>query len=89
MALANDRFAGKTGTLSDPGFTAFAITPADADLPTAVRSLYVGGVGNVAVRTAGGDVVTFVAVPAGTILPIRADRVNSTGTTATNIVGIV
>jgi hypothetical protein len=33
--------------------------------------------------------VTFVAVQAGTILPVMARRVWSTGTTATNIVGMI
>jgi len=49
--------------------------------------LFVGGAGNVAVTTIGGDEVTFNAVPVGTILPVQVLRVKSSasGTTATLI----
>lgn len=77
-------------TLESPAWTAVAVTPADSDLaamPT--KALYVGVAGNVAVVMAGGgSAVTFVGVPAGAILPIRVDRVNSTNTTATSIVAL-
>jgi hypothetical protein len=33
--------------------------------------------------------VTFTAVAAGTLLPIRCSRVNSTATTATNMVALI
>jgi hypothetical protein len=66
-----------------------AITPADSDLVAPVRALYIGGVGNVTINDTGGGSVTFVAVPTGTILPVMARRVWSTGTTATNIVGLI
>jgi hypothetical protein len=52
-----------------------------------LSALYVGGVGDVEVRTVGGTTLTFTAVPAGTILPIRCDQVRA-ATTATNIVGL-
>lgn len=45
--------------------------------------LYVGGTGNVAVVTDGGDIITFNGVPAGTTLPIQVTRLRATGTTAT------
>lgn len=47
--------------------------------------LYVGGAGNVAVTTIGGDDVTFNAVPIGTVLPVQVLKIKSTGTTATLI----
>lgn len=49
--------------------------------------LYVGGAGNVKVTTIGQDVVTFTAVPVGTILPVQVVKVHSSasGTTATLI----
>ena len=49
--------------------------------------LYVGGAGNVAVTTIGGDDVTFTAVPVGTVLPVQVLKVKSSGsgTTATLI----
>jgi len=63
---------------------AAAVTPSDsADLAYTTKGLWVGGVGNVKVTMAGGDAVTFTAVPAGTFLPISVSRVWSTGTTAT------
>jgi hypothetical protein len=50
-------------------------------------ALYVGGTGDVSVDlTEGGTAVVFVGVPAGTILPVVGTRVNSTATTATNMV---
>ena len=49
-----------------------------------LSGLYVGGLGNVAVTTANGEVVTFTAVPVGTILPITCSKVMSTNTTATS-----
>ena len=50
--------------------------------------LYIGGVGDVAVTTERGTVVTFSAVPVGTILPIRCTKVMSTNTSATLITGL-
>lgn len=50
-------------------------------------SIYVGGAGNVTVTTIGQDVVTFNAVPLGTVLPVQVIKVHSSGsgTTATLI----
>ncbi len=50
--------------------------------------LYIGGLGDVAVTTLSGAVVTFTAVPVGTILPIRCTKVMSTNTSATLIIGL-
>lgn len=75
--------------LDSPAEHAAAVTPNDgADLATSARSLYIGGAGAVKVTTVGGEAVTFAAVPVGTVLPVRAARVWSTGTTATNIIAI-
>jgi hypothetical protein len=51
------------------------------------KALYVGGTGNVVVRTGGTDstAVTFAAVPAGATLWVSGNRVMN-ATTATNIV---
>lgn len=46
--------------------------------------LYIGGAGNVAVTTIGGDAVTFNGVTAGSILPVQVLKVAS-ATTATLI----
>lgn len=64
---------------------AAAVTPSDTTEIFA-NAIYVGGAGNVSIVTEGGDTVTFNGVPAGTTLVIRATKVRSTSTTATNIV---
>jgi hypothetical protein len=46
-------------------------------------NLYIGGAGNVRVTTIGGDIVTFTAVPVGSVLPVQVIKLHSTGTTAT------
>jgi hypothetical protein len=53
-----------------------------------LRRLYVGGAGNVAITTAGGQTVTLTAVPVGTtIIGVAISKVMSTNTTATLLVG--
>lgn len=67
----------------------FAITPDDNnDLDHVTTCIYVGGAGNLSVRDAQGNSVTFNSVPAGTTIRFRAYGVNSTGTTATALVGL-
>lgn len=58
------------------------------DLPRSVRAISVGGAGNIVCTNARGDSVTFTVV-AGQILPVQTNRVLSTGTTATALVGLV
>ena len=63
--------------------------PSDTlDLPQPSDALWVGGAGNVAAVMQDGSVTLFTAVTAGAVLPIRARRVNSTGTSATLIVAL-
>lgn len=74
----------------DPALGGVVITPNDSTDNTgdkAVRGLYVGGAGNIALTTSNGEDVTLVGCQAGSIIPIRPRRVKSTGTTATNIIG--
>lgn len=49
--------------------------------------LYVGGAGNLSVRTVGGDTIVLNGVSAGQFIPVQVLGVNS-GTTATNIVAL-
>lgn len=69
------------------GQDAFAITKSDS---TVIRfdAIWVGGAGDVTVRTARGSTVAFPGAAAGTIIPITGDRVMA-ATTATNLVGII
>ena len=81
-----DPFPAQTPSLLGPIENGFSVTPADgSDMAQVSRALWVGGAGNLSVVTRGGDTITLVGVAAGTLLPIRATRVRSTGTTATNI----
>jgi hypothetical protein len=51
--------------------------------------IYVGVGGDVSVETIGGQTpIVFKNMASGTILPVRVVRVNSTNTTATNMVAI-
>ncbi len=84
-----DLYASGSRDTNAPAASFFAITASDStSFSYTVRGIYVGGAGNVAAVTEGGTAVTFTGVPAGTILPIRAIRVNSTNTTATSLVGL-
>ena len=72
----------------EPAVFAFPISPSDVSyLPYLPRAIYVGASGNLAVLTAGGDIVILAAAVAGSILPIRVVKVFATGTTASSLVG--
>ena len=72
---------------TDPAFGAFAVTPHDTN-PNVARALYIGTTGDVAVVTRGRTTsVVFQNVPVG-ILPVQVTKVLSTGTTATDILGL-
>jgi hypothetical protein len=74
---------------SDPAVAFAAVTKSDTTNLGAVRAFYIGGVGDVALKAnAFTPAVTFSAVPAGTLLPVSAQIVMSTGTTATLIIAL-
>jgi len=83
-----DEIFNRDADLDDPAWTAVVITAGAGDLariPT--RGLYVGGTGgDITVTMAGGGSVQFTGVQAGTIMPIRVDKL--TATTATNVVAL-
>jgi hypothetical protein len=86
---AIDNFASFAPGLDSPATLAEAVTPHDTnELTNVSRGLWVGGAGDVAVVTSGGSTATFAAVPAGTMLPVRAKIVKTTGTTASSIVAV-
>ena len=85
-----DRFENTSTGLSGPALDAFAITPDDnSDLSEVTRALYVGATGDIALVTKAGSTLTFTGLATGSLLPVRVQRVLSTGTTASNIVGLV
>ena len=76
-----------TDGASSPGFE--AITAHDStNFGAPCRGIYVGTGGNVAVVGLDAVAVTFTNVPSGAILPVQAIRVNSTNTTASNMVAL-
>jgi len=78
----------RTG-LGDPANDAAAVTPsATATLAQTTRFLYVGASGSLNVVTAAGTTVAFAAVPAGTTIPVRVNKVLATGTSASGIVAL-
>lgn len=88
-----DTFA--SDTLITAARSAFAITKSDetnylTDASLRVpRALYVGTTGDVVVQlVSDAGTVTFKAVPAGAVLPIRPQRVLA-ATTAADILGLV
>ena len=68
---------------------AVAIVPSDATNFTdgACHAIYVGGAGNIT-AVVNGTAVLFASAAAGTVLQVRATRVNATGTAATNLVAL-
>lgn len=85
MPEPQESHGGRSTASAGGGYT---ITKSDTtvlDPPT--RGVWVGGAGDLAVRLVDGSTVTLVGVPAGTLMPIRADKVLA-ATTATNISGL-
>lgn len=88
MSAIND-FALHQSNWVAPFSDGFAITPHDTnELANVTRAIYVGGAGNIALTTVNGDSITLAGLALGDWVPIRAKIVLSTGTTATNLVGL-
>jgi hypothetical protein len=67
----------------------FAVTPHDStNFTYLTRAIYVGVAGHVTVVTEDDVAVLYKNVPAGGRIDVVAKRVNSTGTTATDMVGM-
>lgn len=85
MSITDLNFSA--GENSNPPAHGEIVVPDDsANFTTRTRYIYVGGDGDIALVMAGdqGDaVVVLKAVPIGTIIPVRAIRINATNTTAT------
>ena len=75
-----------------PGVNGFKITPSDANtLPSVTRSIHANASGNVNIVWLNGtsNTNTVVYVVQGQTYPYRATKIMATGTTATDLVGIV
>jgi hypothetical protein len=84
-----DSFKEFPTTPVSPARDAAAVTPNDATpLAQVSRALYIGQAGDLAVTMAGGQAVTFQALPGGTLLPVRVEAVLATGTTASAILAL-
>lgn len=76
----------RTAAQAAPARWWFTVSPSNTvNLPAGCRSLFVNVTGDVAVVGEDNVAVTLLGIPAGTVLPFAAKRVNSTGTTATVI----
>jgi hypothetical protein len=85
-----DLFSNHAPGLESPAVHGFAVTPSDGvDLVDVTRAVYVGGSGNVALTLLSGATLTLAGVAGGTLLPLRAKAIKATGTTATNLVGLL
>lgn len=75
-------------TFGAPAVDGIMISPSNSTtLNPIIRGFYVGSTGDVKIRTPGGTDITFVNIPSGYFMPWCADKVYSTSTTASGIVG--
>jgi hypothetical protein len=84
-----DSFANRADHVSAPATSCVPVTPHDTNpLPSVPKALYVGTGGDIVIRGPHGADATFVGVPSGTVLPVRAAYVRASGTTAADIVAL-
>ena len=85
-----DEFKNMIDTESGPSRQPYPIVPHDGNELAAIpKGIYVGGAGDITLRGVESNVdVVLKAVPAGTLLPVRARYVRATGTTATFLVAL-
>jgi len=86
-----DQFQFTADAVSAPATRVVAVVPSDtqplADVP---KALWVGTGGSIVVRGMGGGTdATLKNVPSGSVLPLRAQYVRATGTTAADIVALL
>ncbi len=86
----SDAFSSHGHSLDSPAYEGFAVVTSDStDFDKTTRAIYVGVSGDIAVVMESGDVLTFIGVPQGTVLPVRAKRVNTTNTGASFMIGLL
>jgi hypothetical protein len=68
---------------------AFPVYPSDAQgFAFPVKAIYVGGEGDLRIKTVRGTTLTFIGLPAGSILPVATAQVLDTGTNATALIAL-
>ena len=83
------------GTPIDPSFAWAAITKSDTisisynGKPATTKGIYVGTTGNITAIDVNGNAVLFKNCVQGTVVPIQTVRVNSTGTSAADLVALL
>lgn len=85
-----DYFQSATDSVSAPARRAVAVVPHDANPLTDIpKALFVGTAGNIAMRGVDGSSdQLWKNVPAGAILPFRAQYVRATGTSAADLLAL-
>jgi len=87
--MADNYTFQEQGSVLAPANDAFAVTPSDTtEFTQFARALYIGTAGSLVLLTRRGNIATFVNVTTAQVLPVQTRRVNSTGTTASGIVGL-
>lgn len=89
--MSDDKIQTHTNSILAPAEEAFPIVPhASNALSQVAKAIYVGGAGDIVctLASAPDTEVTFVGVPAGTVLPIRVHAVRASSS-ATNMIGLV
>ena len=83
-------FAGQADAPYAPATRAVAVTPSDATpLADTPKGLYVGTGGDIAMRGLNDSAdQSWRNVPAGSVLPFRAQYVRATGTTAADLLAL-
>ncbi|MEV8467135.1 hypothetical protein AB0T83_10120 [Fluviibacterium sp. DFM31] len=84
-----DLFADTAPGLTSPAIDGIMVAPHDSNpLGHVSRAVYVGVGGDIRAELVSGAQLTFSAVPAGSMLPMRATKILSSGTTASSIVAL-
>ena len=76
------------GDTSPVSHGATVVASDSEELTNVTRAIYIGGEGDLKVKTLGNETITFESLSAGQLLPIRVKQIFSTGTTATSIIAL-
>ena len=88
--MFNDPFAKTADSVIAPAADCFDITPSDTDeLAKGTKAVFIGVGGDLVIQSVDGTQdVTFRNLTDGSVLPVRLRAVRSTGTTASNLIGL-